>query len=77
MQGKKRFAMVSYEKCDPGQCDPEKGICAAVAACSHKVIIQLDGVFEPPMINQDLCQGCWDCIEACPLEAIRIKEIGI
>lgn len=76
-QGKKTFAMVNYGKCDPKQCDPENGICAAVKACPQKVIIQIDGVFEQPMINHDLCQGCWECIEACPLGAIYIKEIGI
>ncbi|MBS3759787.1 MAG: 4Fe-4S binding protein [Desulfobacterales bacterium] len=75
-QGKKTFAMIDYEKCDPRQCDPENGKCPAVEACPHKVIKQLDGVFEQPMIFQDLCQGCWECIEACPLEAIHIKEIG-
>lgn len=75
-QGKKTFAMVDFEKCDPRRCDPENGICAAVAACSHKVIKQMDGPFEPPMIFHDLCQGCWECIEACPLGAVYIKEIG-
>lgn len=77
MQGKKAFAMVDYEKCDPGRCDPENGICAAVAACPHKVIKQMDGAFEQPMIFQDLCQGCWECIEACPMDAIQIKHVGI
>lgn len=76
IQAKKVFAMVDYEKCNPRQCDPENGICAAVDACSHKVIKQLDGAFEQPMIFQDLCQGCWECIEACPLGAIQMKEVG-
>ena len=76
-QGKKIFAMVDYKNCAPEQCDSENGICAAVKSCPHKVIIQIDGVFEQPMINQELCQGCWECLEACPLGAIYIKEIGI
>jgi ATP-binding cassette subfamily E protein 1 len=29
------------------------------------------------MIFQDLCQGCWECIEACPMDAIQIKHVGI
>jgi len=67
--------MVDYEKCDPKQCSPEKGRCPSVSACTHKVIKQIDGLFEQPMVFQDLCMGCWDCIEACPLAAVQIKHI--
>ncbi|WP_319523997.1 4Fe-4S binding protein [uncultured Desulfosarcina sp.] len=45
-------------------------------ACEHKVIKQLDGAFEQPMVFQDMCMGCWDCIEACPLDAIEMKHVG-
>ncbi len=76
MQSKKTFAVVDYEICNPKECNPDKGVCVAVKACSHKVIKQIDGVFEAPMIFQDLCMGCWDCIEACPLDAIQIKQIN-
>lgn len=75
MQPKKSFAMIDYEICNPKQCDPEKGVCAAVAACARKVIKQLDGVFTIPLIFQDLCMGCWDCMETCPLEAIQRKHV--
>jgi ATP-binding cassette subfamily E protein 1 len=47
-----------------------------VEACDHKVIKQLDGVFEQPMIFQDMCMGCWDCIEACPLDAVLVKNVS-
>ncbi|AOY59052.1 4Fe-4S ferredoxin iron-sulfur protein [Desulfococcus multivorans] len=40
------------------------------------MIKQLDGVFESPMIFQDMCMGCWDCIAACPLNAIVVKHVG-
>jgi translation initiation factor RLI1 len=75
MQAKKKFAMVNYETCNPSVCDPEKGKCAAAAACTHKVLKQIDGAFEPPIVFQDLCMGCWDCIEACPLDAVEMKSI--
>lgn len=75
LQSKKSFAMVDYEKCSPGQCDPEDGTCASAKACPYKVMKQIDGEFEPPMVFQDMCMGCWDCIEACPLDAISIKEV--
>lgn len=76
MLSKKSFALVNYEICNPLKCNPDEGICVAVPACSHKVLNQIDGVFEPPMVFQDLCQGCWDCIEACPFDAVQQKHIG-
>ncbi|MFW5958036.1 MAG: 4Fe-4S binding protein [Desulfosalsimonas sp.] len=76
IQPKKSFAIVDYEKCNPSECNPETGVCAAVPACEHKVIKQLDGAFEPPMIFHDLCMGCWECMEACPLDAIQVKEVN-
>jgi ATP-binding cassette subfamily E protein 1 len=75
LQPKKSFAVVDYNKCNPKQCNPEKGVCCAVPACTHRVIKQIDGPFEEPMVFQDTCMGCWDCIEACPLEAIEMKHI--
>jgi ATP-binding cassette subfamily E protein 1 len=76
LQAKKTFAMVDYEICDPERCDPEHGICAAASACTHKVLKQIDGAFEPPVVFQDLCMACWDCMEACPLDAIQSKNIS-
>ena len=76
MQPKKSFARINYKICNPGACDPEKGICVAARACTHKVIKQIDGVFEQPMVFQDMCLGCWDCIEACPLEAVSAMHVS-
>lgn len=75
LQSKKTFAVVDYERCNPKKCSPEKGVCASAAACTRKVIKQIDGVFEPPIIFQDQCMGCWDCIEACPLDAIQVRNV--
>lgn len=73
---KKSFSVVDYETCNPENCNPEKGVCPAAKACTYKVIKQIDGRFEQPMIFQDLCMGCWDCIDACPLDAIEAKHIS-
>ena len=67
---------MDYEICNTGTCDPDEGICAAVTVCSHKVIKQIDGAFEPPIVFQDMCMGCWDCVEACLIDAIQMKYIS-
>jgi ATP-binding cassette subfamily E protein 1 len=66
---------VDYEICDPKVCAPEDGICKASKACTHKVMKQIDGPFEPPMVFQDLCMGCWDCIEGACLDAVVRMEV--
>ena len=75
LQSKKTFAVIDYDTCSPKSCNPEEGICPAVQACSHKVMKQIDGSFEQPMVFQDMCMGCWDCIEACPLKAVSAKHV--
>jgi translation initiation factor RLI1 len=67
--------MVDYEICDPKTCNPEEGRCASAAACTHRVIKQIDGAFEQPMVFMDMCMGCFDCIEACPLKAVSAKHV--
>ncbi|WP_198012332.1 4Fe-4S binding protein [Desulfosarcina sp. BuS5] len=76
MQTKKSFTLINYEICSPKECNPDEIFCGAVLECSHKIIKQIDGVFEPPILFQDMCMGCWDCIEACQLDAIQIKHIS-
>ena len=75
MQSKKTFAIVDYEVCNPKVCNPDEGTCPAAKACKHKVIKQIDGAFEQPMVFQDMCMGCWDCIEACPLKAVSARHV--
>jgi translation initiation factor RLI1 len=76
MQPKKEFALVNYDICDPAKCSPDDGLCASAKTCTHKVFKQIDGPFEPPVIFQDMCMGCWDCIDACPLNAVQMKHIN-
>jgi translation initiation factor RLI1 len=76
MQPKKEFALVDYDKCNPGKCSPGEGVCSSAKACAHKVMKQIDGPFEPPMVFQDICMGCWDCIDACPLNAVQRMHIS-
>ncbi|MFW6189728.1 MAG: hypothetical protein ACOC7T_04765 [Planctomycetota bacterium] len=66
-----RTVVIVYERCEPGSCDPERGRCAACEACPKGVLSQFDR-FEPPMTVADLCRGCRDCVEACPLAAVRV-----
>ncbi|MCD6262437.1 MAG: hypothetical protein J7J52_05395 [Deltaproteobacteria bacterium] len=75
MQPKKSFAMVNYDVCKPQNCAPDSGRCLSTLACSHKVIKQIDGPFKPPVVFQDMCMGYWDCIEACPLDAVTVRNV--
>ena len=61
-------AAVDPQKCSPGVCD--SGICAAALVCPRKVMTQ-ENPYEMPFIDMDLCQGCFTCLQACPLKAIR------
>jgi len=74
IKGKKTVALVDYKICNPNECNPDEGICAAVKACSKGIMEQIDGTFEAPIVDQDMCLGCGDCVEACPLEAIQMKH---
>ena len=67
-----KMALVDYKKCHPGKCD--SGICKAALACSHKLLKQ-EAPYEIPMMDPSLCQGCGDCVRACPLKAIEIARI--
>ncbi len=71
--GKTTLARVDYAICRPAKCAPESGICPAVKSCPRRVIEQLDGASEPPLVYQNLCQACGECVEACPLDAIRMS----
>ena len=74
-KGKSSVALIDLGICRPEECNPGQGVCAAVSACSRKVIVQIDGPFEVPMLFQDTCMGCGDCIEACPLGAISKHDM--
>ncbi len=67
-----KAALVDFAKCRPEYCD--KGICPAVAVCPHKLIKQ-EAPYEVPMFYPAICQGCGDCVLACPLKAIRVVRI--
>ena len=62
----KREADAKQDECD-------SGICAAALACSHKLLKQ-EAPYEIPMPDPSLCQGCGDCVQACPLKAMQIVK---
>ena len=64
-----KMALVDYNKCYPEKCD--RGVCAAVLVCPHKLLKQ-EAPYEIPMPDPSLCRGCGDCVRACPLKAIQI-----
>ena len=64
-----KIALVDYDKCHPENCD--SGRCVAALACTHKLLKQ-ETLYEMPMTEPSVCQGCGDCVRACPLKAIQI-----
>ncbi len=68
----KRRASIDYNKCVPDECDPDNGLCVAAAACSRNVMIQEESYESPVMMHWDMCQGCGDCSQACPYDAISL-----
>jgi ATP-binding cassette subfamily E protein 1 len=74
VKGQKKTATVDTNTCDPEKCDPDSGICRAAQACPRGLIEQ--EAFDQPMIFQDMCQGCGDCTDACPLDAIDLSYSG-
>jgi translation initiation factor RLI1 len=67
-----KIALLNYKKCHPEKCD--SGVCAAVLACSHKLLRQ-EASYDIPMTDPSVCQGCGDCVRACPLKAIEIVRM--
>ncbi|GAB4251667.1 MAG: hypothetical protein Kow00129_12550 [Thermoleophilia bacterium] len=47
--------------------------CTARKSCRTKALIQLDPG-EPAVVKASDCMGCGDCVEACPYDAIQMKE---
>jgi len=68
----KQTAVVDYEVCRPERCAPEDGLCAAARACRRNLLVQEQAYEAPFVFPADMCQGCSDCIRACPLDAIRL-----
>jgi len=67
-----KMALIDYEKCQPEK-QPD-GVCAAVLVCSHKLLKQ-EAAYEIPMTDPFLCEGCGDCVRACPFKAIKIVRM--
>ncbi|MHB0867140.1 MAG: 4Fe-4S binding protein [Thermoleophilia bacterium] len=47
--------------------------CPARKSCPTKAIVQIDPG-EMAVINSSSCRGCGDCISACPMGAIDIRQ---
>ncbi len=67
-----KAALVDFNKCFPENCP--SGVCAAALACPRK-LLQQEAHYEIPMPDPSLCQGCGDCVRACPSRAIRLVTL--
>ena len=67
-----KVALVHFDKCQPGKC--KEGKCAAMLACPHKLIKQ-EAPGDIPMFHPSSCQGCGECVRACPMKAIEVVRM--
>ena len=68
----KPTAIINYDRCKPEECSPDDGICPALAACTRGILTQEAPYEEPFVFPPNMCQGCGDCVDVCPLDAIRM-----
>ncbi|MDO8491524.1 MAG: hypothetical protein Q7T04_05880 [Dehalococcoidia bacterium] len=64
----KAKAVVDPDICQPSRCGG--GVCLACKECPNKVMRQ-EEPGDVPYVNLDLCRGCFTCLLACPLKAIK------
>jgi len=63
-------AEVNWDICQA--CDP----CSARLACKTKAVVKIDAD-EPAFIELARCNGCGDCLPACPYGAIALRNIHV
>ncbi len=49
--------------------------CDARRVCTIKALLQIDPG-EPPFVDVHRCMGCFDCVDACPFEAIQPMRLN-
>ncbi len=69
-----KYAIIDFNRCNPFVCNGGSGECKAVLSCSHKILLQEEPFESPLLLSMKLCVGCGDCIPACDLKAIEIKN---
>ena len=65
----KKIVAIDYQACDPTKC--KDGICQAALVCEKKILVQ-SAPYEMPDTKASLCLSCASCVQACPLNAIRV-----
>jgi translation initiation factor RLI1 len=67
---KKKHATIDFELCRPGVCSKLHGHCAALQACTHRLLEQEERDDAPVLLSQSLCVGCGHCARSCRFGAI-------
>ncbi len=65
----KKTIAVDYQACEPEKC--EDGICKAALVCEKKILTQ-EAPYEMPDTKPSMCLGCSLCLQACPMNALRL-----
>ena len=63
-------AEVNWDICQ--SCDP----CSARLTCTTKAVVKIDAD-EPAFVEPARCNGCGDCLPACPHGAIALSSIHV
>ncbi len=69
-----KWANVDFERCRPAECGDRTGKCAAVSACTHRLLEQEEENESPMLLSIKMCVGCGDCARVCSLSAIDIAH---
>jgi translation initiation factor RLI1 len=65
----RKTVVVDYQACMPEKC--VDGICQAVLVCDKKVLTQ-ESPYEMPDTKASMCLSCALCVQACPMDAVRV-----
>ena len=73
IQMARKTALLDYRLCHPSECDGG-GICRLVEICASRLIKQEESGL-PPMTEPYSCRACGECVQACPLDSIKIVSM--
>ncbi len=69
-----KYLKINYDACRPYKCDSNRGLCKAVSACPHDILIQEEPGDPPMLLSAKMCVGCGDCVAKCPFDVLEVQH---